>query len=124
MRLTELKIHGFRAFPPEEETFQFSEDNVAVVGDNGTGKSSILAAVEFLLSGSLTHLSGEGTGSLSLSDHAPHQNATEDECYVEGIFETEGGDTGTVRRVASDSSELVQVAGDIDTRRRGCIPVE
>lgn len=115
MRLTELKVHGFRAFPPEEQTFQFNGDNVAVVGDNGTGKSSILAAVEFLLSGSLTHLSGEGTGSLNLSDHAPHQDATEDECYVEGRFETEDGDTGTVRRFASDSSELVQVDGDIDT---------
>lgn len=115
MRLTELKVHGFRAFPPEEQTFQFNGDNVAVVGDNGTGKSSILASVEFLLSGSLTHLSGEGTGSLSLSDHAPHQDATEDECYVEGRFETDDGDTGTVRRFASDPSELVQVDGDIDT---------
>lgn len=114
MRLTELKIHGFRAFPPEEQVFQFNRDNVAVLGDNGTGKSSILAAVEFLLSGSLTHLSGEGTGSLNISDHVPHQDATENECYVEGRFETEDGDTGTFRRSASEISELVQVDGDID----------
>lgn len=114
MNLSKLTIHGFRAFPPEEKTFDFNEKNVAVLGDNGTGKSSILAAIEFLLSGNLTHLSGEGTNGLSLREHVPHQDATPEECYVEGTFQSSDGRIGTFQRKASDSTELESVSGDID----------
>lgn len=114
MNLNELRIHGFRAFPPEEETFQFNGDNVVILGDNGTGKSSILAAFEFLLSGDLTHLSGEGTNDLNPGDHAPHQNASADECYVEGVFESSDGDTGTFRRSAHEPTNLESLSGDIE----------
>lgn len=114
MHLSKLTIHGFRAFPPEEKTFDFNKENVAVLGDNGTGKSSILAAIEFLLSGNLTHLSGEGTNELNLSEHVPHQEATPEECYVEGTFQSSNGETGTFRRKASNSTELESISGNID----------
>jgi len=115
MNLTELAIHGFRAFPPEEERFEFDGDNAVILGDNGTGKSSILAAVEFLLCGNLSHLSGDGTNNIDVRTHAPHQHAEPEECYVEGTFVTEEGDTGTVRRAASDPTSLESISGNLDT---------
>lgn len=114
MNLSTLTVHGFRAFPPEERTFDFDGDNAIIHGDNGTGKSSILAAVEFLLSGNLTHLSGDGTNNITVQTHAPHQHATPQECYVEGTFVTETGDTGTVRRCADNPRNLESITGNID----------
>lgn len=115
MKLTELTVHGFRAFPPEEETFEFNGNNVAIIGDNGTGKSSVLAAIEFLLCGNCTHLGGPGTNEIDVRTHAPHHHASADECYVTGTFETADGVEGTVRRVASNPTNLEVVSGDLDS---------
>lgn len=115
MNLTSLKINGFRAFPPGETTFNFNQKNAVVVGDNGTGKSSVLAAIEFLLCGNLTHLSGEGTSALSIAEHAPHQHAAPEDCYVEGEFQTRDGESGKFRRYASDPQELESVSGSIES---------
>src|SRR3546814_16430197 len=41
-------------------------------GPNGTGKSGIVDAIEFALTGSISRLSGEGTGDLSVKQHGPH----------------------------------------------------
>jgi len=114
MNLNELRIQGFRAFPPEEESFRLNGDNAVVLGDNGTGKSSILAAVEFLLTGDLTHLSGEGTNDLNPGEHAVHQNASTEECYVEGVFESSEGEMGTFRRCAEDPTNIDSISGDIE----------
>lgn len=41
-------------------------------GPNGTGKSGIIDAIEFALTGSISRLAGEGTGNISVKEHAPH----------------------------------------------------
>src|SRR3546814_2259783 len=46
--------------------------NFAACGPNGTGKSGIVDAIEFALTGSISRLSGEGTGDLSVKQHGPH----------------------------------------------------
>lgn len=114
MKLNELTVHGFRAFPPEEQSFEFDGQNVVIEGDNGTGKSSVLAAIEFLVCGNLSHLGGPGTRDIRVSSHAPHQMADPEDCYVEGEFVTEDGQVGTVRRTADDSTNLSEISGEID----------
>jgi DNA repair exonuclease SbcCD ATPase subunit len=43
-----------------------------VCGPNGTGKSGVVDAIEFALTGNISRLSGEGTDGLSVKAHAPH----------------------------------------------------
>jgi len=53
-------------------------ENFAVCGPNGTGKSGVVDAIEFALSGKISRLSGEGTGDISVKDHAPHVDSRSD----------------------------------------------
>lgn len=48
--------------------------NFAVSGPNGTGKSGVVDALEFGLSGSISRLTGKGQGAVSVKDHGPHVN--------------------------------------------------
>lgn len=114
MYLDELTIHGFRGFPKEERTIEFGGGSGVIVGDNGTGKSSVLAAIEFLLTGGMTHLSGPGTGDIQIQTHAPHQEADPEDCYVRGKFVTEEGDSGEFERCGDDHRNLEKINGDID----------
>ncbi|TXL76397.1 chromosome segregation protein SMC [Vineibacter terrae] len=41
-------------------------------GANGTGKSGIVDAIEFALTGNISRLAGAGTGGLSVKAHGPH----------------------------------------------------
>lgn len=115
MYLNELTIHGFRGFPKEEHTLTFSSDSGVIIGDNGTGKSSILAAIEFLLTGGMTHLSGPGTGSIEVPTHAPHQNADPSECFVRGSFVSNNGDEGVFERRGDDHRNLDKLEGELAT---------
>lgn len=46
--------------------------NFGICGPNGTGKSGVVDAIEFCLTGDVTRLSGQGTAGLSVKNHAPH----------------------------------------------------
>jgi len=65
-----LEIHEFRGI--RSLTLNLEGNNFAVCGPNGTGKSGIVDALEFVLTGNISRLSGKGTGELSIKEHAPH----------------------------------------------------
>lgn len=65
-----LTIHEFRGI--RDLTLDLGCANFAVCGPNGTGKSGIVDALEFVLTGNISRLSGSGTGSLSVKEHGPH----------------------------------------------------
>src|SRR5664280_2953007 len=46
--------------------------NYGICGPNGTGKSGVVDAIEFCVTGDVSRLSGQGTGSVSVKAHAPH----------------------------------------------------
>lgn len=46
--------------------------NFGICGPNGTGKSGVVDAIEFCLTGNVTRLSGQGAGELTVKGHAPH----------------------------------------------------
>ena len=52
--------------------------NFGICGPNGTGKSGVVDAIEFCVSGDVTRLSGEGTSELSVKAHAPHVDRSRD----------------------------------------------
>lgn len=68
--VTALTIKEFRGI--RDLTLTFGGRNFAVCGPNGTGKSGIVDALEFALTGSISRLTGQGTGGLSVREHGPH----------------------------------------------------
>lgn len=65
--ITIEELRGIRSL-----TLKFNGKNFAVCGPNGTGKSGVVDALEFGLTGNISRLSGGGTGAISLRKHAPH----------------------------------------------------
>lgn len=59
-------------------TLNFKEKSFAVFGPNGTGKSGVVDALEFILTGNISRLSGEGRGDISLRQHGPHVDKRND----------------------------------------------
>ena len=70
IRVESLEISEFRGI--RKLTLNFNGKNFAICGPNGTGKSGVVDAVEFVFTGNVSRLSGEGRGDVSLKEHGPH----------------------------------------------------
>lgn len=70
IRIQKIHIHEFRGI--RDLKVDLGGENFAVCGPNGTGKSGVVDAIEFALTGNISRLSGRGTGELSVKDHGPH----------------------------------------------------
>jgi len=68
--LEKIQIQEFRGI--RSLTINFASNNFAICGRNGTGKSGVVDAIEYGLTGNISRLSGSGTGGISLKAHAPH----------------------------------------------------
>lgn len=76
IRVKKIEICEFRGI--RSLNIDFKDQNFAVCGRNGTGKSGIVDALEFGLTGNISRLSGEGMGNVSLKEHAPHVDSRND----------------------------------------------
>ncbi|MBI4337938.1 MAG: AAA family ATPase [Chloroflexi bacterium] len=63
----------------------FEGKSLLLWGENGSGKSSLVDAIEFLFTGKISHL--EGTRGLSLERHAPHLELGAAAMEVQGTFD-------------------------------------
>lgn len=70
IKIDTIKIEEFRGI--RNLTLEFNGKNYAVCGPNGTGKSGVVDALEFALTGNISRLSGEGMGNVSVKEHASH----------------------------------------------------
>lgn len=70
IRVESIKIEEFRGI--RELILDLKGNNFAICGPNGTGKSGVVDALEFALTGSVSRLTGEGKGDISLKQHGPH----------------------------------------------------
>lgn len=70
IKITSISITNFRGI--KNTTLDFGKENYAICGPNGSGKSGIVDAIEFVLTGKISRISGEGQGELSLKEHGPH----------------------------------------------------
>lgn len=70
IKVESIQIEEFRGI--RNLTIEFNGKNYAICGPNGTGKSGVVDALEFALTGNISRLSGEGMGNVSVKEHAPH----------------------------------------------------
>lgn len=84
MRIQEIEIKNIRGIP----SFKIEPNygNYIVFGPNGTGKSAIVDAIDFLLTGDIARLKGEGTAGIYLSEHGKHIDSEIENSYVRGTI--------------------------------------
>lgn len=68
--LEHLSIEEFRGIRALE--LDFNGESFVIHGQNGSGKSGVVDAIDFALTGNIRRLSGQGTGGLSVAAHGPH----------------------------------------------------
>ena len=88
MKLSSLRIHNGRGISNLE--LQLDGESIAIWGPNGVGKSSVVDAIEFLFTGRISRLTGEGTAGISLSQHGHHINYPAKSALVSANVQLEG----------------------------------
>jgi len=69
MKILKLEIKNVRGIP--DLTIEPNGKSFVVYGPNGSGKSAVVDALDFLLTGKIARLIGEGTEGISLKEHGP-----------------------------------------------------
>lgn len=99
IRVESITIKEFRGI--RDLTLDLKGKSFAVCGPNGTGKSGVVDALEFVLTGNVSRLSGEGSGEISLKQHAPHVDKRNDPgkaCVIAQVTIPSLGKTVTIER--------------------------
>jgi len=71
-RISIRNVRGIRLLD-----LNFEKENFGICGPNGTGKSGVVDAIEFVLTGDMTRLKRKGSSELNLSKHGPHVDAVD-----------------------------------------------
>ena len=77
-----LTVKCFRGIV--DALLEINDRSMVLLGENGSGKSSFVDALEFFFTGQVTHL--EGAQAVSTMRHAPHIHCTRDDTAVEVEF--------------------------------------
>jgi hypothetical protein len=118
--IKKITISGFRGIniPPLELDFQKGKaiQSMMIYGKNGSGKSSIVDAWEWLYSGKIEHLAREGAGPQSY----PHKEAGEGQTWIEIEFTNK--EIGKIR-AQFDLTKITKpkIEGNL-TKMKGFIP--
>jgi len=96
MNLKSLRIRAFRGVRDWEIPFQGK--SLVLWGENASGKSSVVDAMEFLFTGKVNHLTG--IRGLSLDQHAPHVYLGRRAVEVSAQFDP--GNVGVSRSLTSE----------------------
>lgn len=83
IKIKQIRIEGFRGIPFLE--LELNSKSLLILGENGTGKSSITEALEFFFTGQIDSL--EGTRGLSLQRHGPHVNSLPEHTKIQIKFD-------------------------------------
>ena len=81
MKIKSIKISAFRGIPNTLD-LNLQSKSLLLQGENGTGKSSIIDAIEFLFTGKISHLKSKGP--LAVKDYGPNaKNLNESSVILE-----------------------------------------
>lgn len=88
MRLLDLMVENVRGLP--NIRLQPDKKNTVIWGPNGAGKSGIVDAIDFVLTGRISRLEGEGTKGITLARHGPHIDHDPESAVVTATVELPG----------------------------------
>ena len=88
MRILDLKIQNVRGLPHLQ--MKLNGENVVIWGPNGAGKSCVVDAIDFLFTGRISRLMGEGTSGITLPRHGPHIDHEPESASVTATVQLEG----------------------------------
>jgi recombinational DNA repair ATPase RecF len=117
IRVEKIEIAEFRGI--RKLTLTLDKKSFGVAGPNGTGKSGIVDAIEFVLTGNITRLGGAGTAEISVKAHAPHVDSSKQPekatvrmtAYVASL-----GKSITIERSVKGASTPTLIPNDAKTR--------
>ena len=104
MKILDLHIQKFRGIVNLK--LDLNGQNAVVFGPNGVGKSAVVDAVDFLLKGEVSRLTGEGTGDVSTSKHGPHIGNVPEDAKVTATIRSISGKTFVVERTVSRKDKV------------------
>ena len=83
--------------------------NLVIWGMNGSGKSAVLDAIDFLLTGGMHRLTGDGTGDITLKQHGAHIDCTNpsEACVTARVQIPSIKSIVTITRHLGDANNLV-----------------
>ena len=106
MKILELEITKLRGI--HHIHLKPNGENLVIWGPNGSGKSAIIDAIDFLLTGEITRLTGEGTQGISTKAHGPHIKYTPEDSEVRAIISVQQHDEPIeIIRKMSSRNELI-----------------
>jgi len=97
----------------------FQQKSFAISGHNGSGKSGVIDAVEFGITGEISRLTGRGTKGLSVAEHGPHVDKTKfpDASFVQlKVYFPELKKSATITRKIKDPNNPKIEPPDPDIR--------
>ncbi|HOZ03228.1 MAG TPA: AAA family ATPase [Candidatus Woesebacteria bacterium] len=106
MKIKKLAIRSIRGIVDID--LNFDGKNAVVHGTNGTGKSAVVDALDFLLTGQISRLMGEGTSGITLNRYGKHVDSTDlTQCFVEADLQVvDQADPITIKRYLNNPTEL------------------
>ncbi|MFA5876663.1 MAG: AAA family ATPase, partial [Candidatus Margulisiibacteriota bacterium] len=103
-KIKTLKVREFRGI--RDTSLELGGKSLLLLGENGTGKSSFIDALEFFYTGSVSHL--EGAQGISTARHAPHIRANQDNVAVTVEFDQPHAEiTRTLKDISNIPPELL-----------------
>jgi len=113
VKVKALDIHAFRGIPGLN--LELGGKSLLLGGENGTGKSSIVEAIEFFFTGKISQL--EGIQGLSLQRHGPHVNFNPEDVSIKITFDP--GSTSLGRTFTSAPSPPAQLKDYFQVTQKG-----
>lgn len=104
MKILDLHIQKFRGIV--DLKLNLNGENAVIFGPNGVGKSAVVDAVDFLLCGEVSRLTGEGTADVSTAKHGPHIGNPPDEAKIIATIQSINGKVFTVERTVAQKDNV------------------
>lgn len=97
MEIERISISNIRGIK-DEVTFEPAGKSMVFFGPNGTGKSTVVDAIEFLFTGNISRLSGRGSKGMTLKDHGKHIDSVLEDSYVSATVKVDGSNPIEIKR--------------------------
>ncbi|WP_052374196.1 ATP-binding protein [Methanobacterium sp. SMA-27] len=106
MKLFELEINNFRGI--RSLKIEPKGNNFLIHGPNGSGKSAVVDALDFLLTGSISRMTGKGTKGIILKKHGPHIDYSAKDADIRAKVQIHGIEEPVeIKRTLDNPNELI-----------------